>query len=229
MTRPEENLQYWKMLAEEHGCYQQPYRFTNDSARLTFFRRREPDLYYVPHEDFTCEVTMLSGLPGSGKDTWLAQTQADIPVVSLDEIRKDLDVAPTDNQGDVVQRAREHCREFLRNGESFAFNATNLLRQTRGRWIDLFTDYSARIELVHRLTVCFVRIEAETTQFPNKSSEDWQRNPSHRHGRKGIDFSWKTVWAGRCDRESAKPLERLICDAEGSAELCLSEFITIPT
>jgi predicted kinase len=33
-------------------------------------------------------------------------------------------------------------------GRSFAFNATNLLRQTRRRWIDLFADYEARIEVV---------------------------------------------------------------------------------
>jgi predicted kinase len=37
---------------------------------------------------------------------------------------------------------------LLRVGTSFAFNATNILRQTRGRWIDLFADYNARIELV---------------------------------------------------------------------------------
>ncbi len=31
----------------------------------------------------------------------------------------------------------------------FAFNATNTMRQTRTRWIDLFADYGARIELVY--------------------------------------------------------------------------------
>jgi hypothetical protein len=44
---------------------------------------------------------------------------------------------------------RERCREFLRSGRSFAFNATNLLRLTRQRWIDLFADYQARIEIVY--------------------------------------------------------------------------------
>ena len=34
-------------------------------------------------------------------------------------------------------------------GRSFAFNATNILRQTRRRWIDLFADYDARIEIVY--------------------------------------------------------------------------------
>jgi predicted kinase len=48
-----------------------------------------------------------------------------------------------------VQVGRERCREFLRSGRSFAFNVTNLLRLTRGRWIDLFADYQARIEIVY--------------------------------------------------------------------------------
>ena len=34
-------------------------------------------------------------------------------------------------------------------GTSFAFNATNVLKQTRGRWLGLFADYNARIELVY--------------------------------------------------------------------------------
>ena len=54
-----------------------------------------------------------------------------------------------DDQGEVIQLARERCRELLRVGRSFAFNATNLLRQTRRRWIDLFADYDARIEVVY--------------------------------------------------------------------------------
>ena len=59
------------------------------------------------------------------------------------------DVEATDDQGEVIQAARERCREHLRSGRSFAFNATNLLRQTRRRWIDLFADYDARIEVVY--------------------------------------------------------------------------------
>lgn len=48
-----------------------------------------------------------------------------------------------------MQLARERCREYLRAGTSFAFNATNILKQTRQRWIDLFVDYNVRIELVY--------------------------------------------------------------------------------
>ncbi len=149
MTRPEENLHFWKMMAEESNCFDQPYPFVNDHARFAFFRQSQPNLHYVPHEDFSFTVTLMAGLPGSGKDTWLSRNRSDLPIVSLDDIRGELDVEPTDNQGQVAQLARERCREFLRAGTPFAFNATNTMKLTRGRWLDLFTDYKARIEIVY--------------------------------------------------------------------------------
>ena len=147
--RPEENLHLWKMVAEENGCFDQPYPFANDQARFLFYRQAEPSLHYVPHEDYRCTVTMMSGLPGSGKDTWLRTNRPGLPVVALDDIRSELEIDATDNQGEVAQLARERCRELLRARTSFAFNATNLLRQTRQRWIDLFADYGVRIEMVY--------------------------------------------------------------------------------
>ncbi len=148
-ARPEETLHFWRLTAEENGCFEEPYRFANDQARFLFFRQEAPNPHYVPFEEYSCTVTMLSGLPGSGKNTWLAQNRADLPVVALDGIREEMSVAPTDDQGQVAQVARERCREFLRSGRSFAFNATNLMRVVRRRWIDLFADYGARIEVVY--------------------------------------------------------------------------------
>ena len=149
MSRPEENLHFWKLTAEELGCFDRPYDFANAQARFLYYRQTSPSRFFVPHEDYRCTVTMMAGLPGSGKDTWLATHRRDLPIVALDEIRQELDVDATENQGDVVQLARERCREFLRSRTSFAFNATNLLRQTRSRWIDLFADYGARVDLVY--------------------------------------------------------------------------------
>jgi predicted kinase len=149
MSRPEENLHFWELSAEENDCFSKPYSFANDHARFLFYRQANPDRYYVPHEEYRCTVTMMSGLPASGKDTWLARNRNTLPVLSLDDIRSELDVEPTDNQGGVIQHAKERCRELLRSGTSFAFNGTNLLRQTRQRWIDLFADYGARVEIVY--------------------------------------------------------------------------------
>ena len=148
-SRPEENLEFWRLAAEENGCFDRPYPFANDQARFLFYRSIESNLHYVPHEEYRSRVTLLSGLPGSGKDFWLVSNLPEVSVVSLDEIRGELKIDPTDNQGQVIQLARNRCREFLRAGRPFAFNATNLLVQTRQRWIDLFADYGARIEIVY--------------------------------------------------------------------------------
>ncbi|HXF10636.1 MAG TPA: AAA family ATPase [Desulfuromonadaceae bacterium] len=149
MSRPEENLQLWKIVAEEQNCFRVPYTFANEQARFLFYRDRLSSLHYTPHANYRCTVTLMSGLPGAGKDTWLARHRPGAPVVALDAIRHTLDIEATDNQGAVIQAAKEKCREHLRVGRSFAFNATNITRQTRQRWIDLFTDYEARVEIVY--------------------------------------------------------------------------------
>jgi predicted kinase len=147
--RAEETLDLWRLTAEEHGCFDRPYPFANDQARFLFYRGALSSLHYTPREDYRCTVKLLCGLPGAGKDTWLSRHRPDLPVVSLDELRAELDTEPTDNQGAVVQAAREACRQHLRARRGFAFNATNTVRATRKRWVDLFTDYGARVEVVY--------------------------------------------------------------------------------
>jgi predicted kinase len=148
-TRPEEDLRLWRLTAEECGCLGTPYPFANDQARFLYHRSGKPDRFYAAHEDYRCTVTLMSGLPGSGKDTWLSRNRPDLPVISLDDLRKELEVEPTDDQGQVAQLAQERCRELLRSRQDFAFSSTNLLRQTRKRWTDLFAGYGARIEAVY--------------------------------------------------------------------------------
>lgn len=145
----EETLNLWKLIAEENACLDQPYRFANAHARFLFYRGRLDNLHYTPHENFRCKMTVMVGLPGSGKDTWIATNKSETPVVSLDDFRKQLKISPTDNQGLVVQAAREQCRKHLRNREDFVLNATNSTRQIRQLWIDLGADYDARIEIVY--------------------------------------------------------------------------------
>jgi predicted kinase len=149
MSRPEENLHLWKLAAEERNCFLGPYFFANNHARFLFYRDQLSSLHYSPHVDFRCTVTLMSGLPGAGKDTWLAKQRPGLPIVALDAIRDALDFEATDNQGEVIQAAREQCREHLRAGRDFAFNATNITRQARQRWIDLFADYGAQIVIVY--------------------------------------------------------------------------------
>ncbi len=149
MSRSEDTLHMWKLACEEQTCFDQPYPFANDHARFLFFRQQLSHPTYAPHESYRCTMTLMSGLPGAGKDTWLARTRPGLPVVSLDEIRDGLEIDPTDKQGEVIQAAREQCRIHLRAGRDFSFNATNVSKQLRQRWIDLAHDYQARAEIVY--------------------------------------------------------------------------------
>lgn len=171
MTRPEENLHFWKTIAADQGCFDQPFPFANEHARFLFYREQLSDLYYVPHANHTCTMTMMVGLPGAGKDTWLATLRPELPVVSLDEIRGELDIDSTDNQGTVAQAAREQCRDHLRAHRDFAFNATNITRQLRKRWIDLAHDYGARIEIIYlepALSTILSQNKRRARQVPEK-------------------------------------------------------------
>jgi len=168
--RSEEILHLWKGVAEEQGCLDRRYPFANDQARFLFFRQPASDLHYVPHEDYRCTVTLMSGLPGSGKDTWLARHRPELPVVSLDTIRSELEISPLENQGEVAQLAMQRCRELLRSGSNFAFNATNLMQLTRQRWINLFADYGARVEAVYlepRLSTILRRNSSRPHRVPD--------------------------------------------------------------
>lgn len=147
-NRTEDDLLWYRALASENHCLNQPFPVANEKARFLLGRRELSNLHYTPHEDYRCHVTLMSGLPGSGKDTWLRQNRPELPVVSLDQLRSQMGVDPDQNQGSVAQAARERCREFLRQRSSFALNATNTTQQMRAKWIELFARYDAHIEVV---------------------------------------------------------------------------------
>ncbi|MDE6177259.1 MAG: ATP-binding protein, partial [Paramuribaculum sp.] len=101
------------------------------------------------HDDTWGEVVLMSGLPGTGKDTWISRNMPDNPMVSLDEIRRIHKIAPTSPQGFVANVAKEQAKEFLRRHQPFVWNATNLTADTRRKLISLFESYKARVRIVY--------------------------------------------------------------------------------
>ncbi len=147
-----DQIELFREFCRDEDCFSKPRRFASNHTRFIYFRSssesgRHPDV--EAFDDTHTEVILMSGLPGAGKDTWARENLRGLPVVSLDVLRDELDVDPTDPQGTVVQAARERAKEHLRRREPFVWNATNLSQQRRGPLIDLAADYGARVRIVY--------------------------------------------------------------------------------
>lgn len=146
-------VELFKEFCIEKDCWGKAKIFLSDLARFEYFNKETRSAEYEPYQDKDSffEVIVLSALPGAGKDTYIQRHLKDIPVVSLDNIRRELKVSPTDreNNGKVIQLAKEQARTYLRKKQSFVWNATNITRQMRQQLIDLIATYGATVKLVY--------------------------------------------------------------------------------
>ena len=143
-----EKIEYFKEIAMELDCYHKPYTFANNITKFNYLVKETYHHTDVAYDDTKSKVFMVCGLPGSGKDTYIVEALTWLPVISLDEIRKELKIKPTGNQGLVIQTAKERAREYMRKGEDFVWNTTSVTRQLRSGIISLFTEYNSFIRVI---------------------------------------------------------------------------------
>lgn len=136
-------------FANEWDCFQRPRKFSSPHNRFEYFRREDAHPTLELYDDCQFEVVMMSGLPAAGKSHWVDKHRGELPVISLDEVREELDIDPAENQGTVFVTARERARVLMRKQQSFIWNATNTTRMLRDQLISLFRDYHARIRIVY--------------------------------------------------------------------------------
>jgi len=173
-----ENVELYREACRDLGCYDRPFAFHNDHSRLQYFRSpdaKRPDvkLHDTTDEGFT--VSIMSGMPGSGKSTWRDRERqagglvAGQPVVSMDQIRFAAGTKPTDDQGRVQQEALRQAREHLAARRSFVWDGVNLDWQRRQPLASLCLDYGARTRFVYVETSAdrlFSQNEARKAQVP---------------------------------------------------------------
>lgn len=158
-----ESVQFFREFCTENQCLDQPYPFASDHSRFVYFHKDKADPTYAAYDDTQTEVILMCALPGSGKDHWIRQNCSDWPMVSLDEIRQEMGFSPKETPGEVIHRARDLAKGYLRSHTPFIWNATNLTQQLRSKLIQLFAGYNARIRIV------YVEVSPETQRHQNRS------------------------------------------------------------
>lgn len=131
------------------NCLENSYSFTSDWARMHYFYNGG----YCGKEIWEPKggwLTIMCGLPGSGKNTWLKKNHSG-KIVELDAIRKELKIPHSnkDGQGKVIQEAKERIRISLRKGEDVTWNATSLTEMQRAPIVELGMTYDSKIRIVY--------------------------------------------------------------------------------
>lgn len=144
-----EKVQLCGELAREAGCRDGPYPFPSAHVRFAYLSGRNVLPDQPLYDGAWGPVTLLSGLPGTGKDAWIGRHCPDLPQVSLDRIREELGVSPEDGQAPVARLAHERARELLRRKQPFVWNATDVSPMIRQKQLALFHSYGAAVRAVY--------------------------------------------------------------------------------
>lgn len=153
-------------LAKEQGCYDTPLDFASGYTRRAYFSGGDVWPQQELYDESWGEVLMLCGLPGTGKDYWISKHCKDMPVVSLDDIRRRHKLSPEGSQGYVASLGKEEAKIYLRKHQPFVWNATNLTVDIRRQLIDLFESYGASVRVV------YLETDLETQLRRNAGRED---------------------------------------------------------
>jgi predicted kinase len=144
-----DNIELFRELAREEGCYRSPRVFADAHTRVSYFRGADVHPDYPLFQDAGSKVTLMCGLPASGKNTWVAKHRKGLPVVSFDDAKEALGLKHGENDGMAAHFAVNKAKELLRKKEPFVWNATNINRQLREKALDLLFSYGAEVELVY--------------------------------------------------------------------------------
>lgn len=123
--------------------------FSSEFTRYARLSGRNVPPGTMLYDDSWGEILIMSGLPGTGKDTWLAQHHPDVPQVCLDRIRAEHHIGFHGSQREVADLAFAQAKEHLRRHQEFVWNATNITPDVRRKIVSLCVSYGARVRIVY--------------------------------------------------------------------------------
>ena len=142
------NISKFINKAKELDCFDKPFKFTDSYTKYQYLNKPNIWPYQTLYNNTWGEVILICGLPGTGKDTYIKEYFKGYEIISLDDIRKEFNISPTENQGKTYNIAKERAKELLRNKIPFIWNATNLTDMIRNKQINLFHDYNASVKTI---------------------------------------------------------------------------------
>lgn len=167
-----DHIELFRELAREEGCYGQPRAFADAHTRVSYFRGADLHPDYPLFQEPGSRVTVMCGLPASGKDTWVGQQRRGLPVVSFDDARAGLGLKHGENEGQAAHFAVDKAKALLRARQPFVWNATHLSRSMRDKTLDLLFAYGAEVEIVYLerpRAELLRRNQRRDTTLPNKA------------------------------------------------------------
>jgi predicted kinase len=116
---------------------------------VSYFRGADVHPDYPLFQEPGSRVTVMCGLPASGKNTWVAANRKGLPVVSFDDAREELGLRHGQNEGLAAHHAVDKAKALLRTKAPFVWNATHVSQSMRDKSLDLLFAYGAEVELVY--------------------------------------------------------------------------------
>lgn len=168
------DIELFREMARDERCYGAPKSFADRHTAVAYFRGAQIAPDYPLHQEGGSQVTMMSGLPASGKNHWVAQHRKGLPVISIDDAREALGLRHGQNEGAAAHHAIDAAKALLRARAPFVWNTTHLSTQMRKKTLDLLYAYDAEVDLVYleqAPALIFQRNTRRDTSLPNKSIE----------------------------------------------------------
>lgn len=167
-----DSIELFREMAREEGCYGQPRAFADAHTRVSYFRGAGVHPDYSLFQEAGSRVTVMCGLPASGKNTWVEKHRKGLPAVSFDDAREELGLKHGRAEGVVAHHAIDKAKDLLRSKAPFVWNATHLSQQMRDKTLDLLYAYHAEVELVYleqRRAELLRRNDRRDTSLTNKA------------------------------------------------------------
>ena len=143
-----EHVTFFREISLEAGCLESPVPFPSAFSRYAYLSGRGIALGQDLYDDTWGTVILMAGLPGTGKDTYIHTHHPDLPMLSLDALRTEMNISPVEPQGRIIHAAQDRAREYLRKKQPFVFNATNISPSIRQKQMQLFMNYHAAVNIV---------------------------------------------------------------------------------